>query len=102
MVLLPQSRVAADISFYTSAPAVHTIAVDIKGAGMLNGVTMRNENVVLVSDTMKGFVHRVDLHTEEHVVLMGNGPEKKRIPVLELELNGIRRPGNSVRMFNAI
>jgi hypothetical protein len=97
--LIPQSWEVAEINFGANPPSLHTVTQNIKGAGMLNGLTLLNENAVLVSDTMKGVVRRVDLRTGEHEIVMG-GPEKKRIPALGLGLNGIRTSRGSVWMSN--
>jgi hypothetical protein len=100
MVLIPQSWVVAEINMAASPPAVRTVAPSVKGAGMLNGITLLNENAALVSDTMKGVVHRVDLRTGQTEVVMSGGLGQKRIPALGIGLNGIRTWGNSVWMSN--
>jgi hypothetical protein len=103
VLTMPASWAVAEIDVSAAPAAVRTVTPKVAKAGMLNGVALLNRDAVVVSDTTKGVVWRVDLRTGAHTIVLGETRrEKKDDPALGLGINGIRVQGGAVWVSNML
>jgi hypothetical protein len=103
VLTMPKTWGVYEIDMGATPAAVRTVTKEVVKAGMLNGVTLLNPGAVLISDTVKGVVWRVDLPTGRHEIVLGETRQDKRAdPVLGLGINGIRVQGGFAWVSNTI
>ena len=100
---MPKTWGVHEVDVAATPAAVRTVTPEVPKAGMLNGVTLLNPDAVLISDTGKGVVWRVDLRTgASEAVLGATWKDKRHDPVLGIGINGVRYQGGFAWASNTI